>query len=325
MDLPLLPQPLVERFRADLDALAGPAERIGVAVSGGPDSLALLLLARAARPGEVEAATVDHGLRPESAAEAEFVASLCARLSVPHSTLKAVVDPSRASLQRSAREARYAALAGWIQERGLSRLATAHHADDQAETLVMRLMRGSGVGGLAGVRAVTAIPGSQEGGARMIRPLLGWRRDELASLVAGAGIAPVSDPSNRDERYDRVRIRRHLDEAAWLDPTALARSAAALAEADAALEWCVEGLWRDRVSTDSAGLRLEAEGLPAEIVRRLLARVLAELGRSSARGEEIGRFAETLRAGGTATLGGVRGTGGAVWSFAKAPPRRDRR
>src|SRR5262245_46562227 len=135
---------LLERFRADLDSLSAPSERIGIAVSGGPDSLALLLLAAAARPGLVEAATVDHGLRPESRAEAEMVARTCAELRVPHEILVAdwAETPSSA-IQERAREARYSLLAGWLVEQKLKALATAHHADDQAETILMRLNRGS--------------------------------------------------------------------------------------------------------------------------------------------------------------------------------------
>jgi tRNA(Ile)-lysidine synthase len=142
-----------------------------VAVSGGPDSLALLLLAHAAMPGLVEAATVDHGLRSESADEAAFVAEICGKLGVPHATLKVTVGAG--NLQAEARAARYAALAGWMAERGLAALATAHHADDQAETLILRLNRGSGVAGLAGVRARGLVPGTR---LPLLRPLLGWRR-----------------------------------------------------------------------------------------------------------------------------------------------------
>src|SRR3982751_2652505 len=141
---------IVQRFSADLDALVAPDARIGVAVSGGPDSLALLLLAAAARPGQIEAATVDHGLRQEARAEGEMVAALCERLAVPHQILTARWDETpKAAIQERARGERYRLLGCWAEERGLAALATAHHADDQAETLLMRLVRGSGVKGLA--------------------------------------------------------------------------------------------------------------------------------------------------------------------------------
>src|SRR6187551_1856271 len=109
---------LIARFAAELDDLVEPDERLGVAVSGGPDSVALLLLAAATRPGSVEAATVDHRLRPESAAEARFVANLCKQLGVPHATLAVDVSPG-ASVQARARHARYRALTDWATEQAI--------------------------------------------------------------------------------------------------------------------------------------------------------------------------------------------------------------
>src|SRR5687768_11686602 len=109
--------PLVDRFRADLDALIEPGAKLGLAVSGGPDSLAMLLLAAAARPNGVEAATVDHGLRPASRSEAEMVATLCEKLGVPHSTMAIEWDlPPKSAIQEQARTVRYGALAGWLRE-----------------------------------------------------------------------------------------------------------------------------------------------------------------------------------------------------------------
>src|SRR5215208_1160737 len=118
----MVPEPaLVNRFRGDLDALIAPDARIGIAVSGGPDSLALLLLAAAARPGQVEAATVDHGLREQSRAEAEMVTSLCEPLGVAH-TIVTIEWPEKptTAVQERARDARYRVLAGWAAERGLN-------------------------------------------------------------------------------------------------------------------------------------------------------------------------------------------------------------
>src|SRR4051812_8322715 len=118
--------PLVARFRADLETLAAPRARLGIAVSGGPDSLALLLLAAASRPGLVEAATVDHRLRPESAAEAEMVAGLCEKVGVPHAILTVEWHERPATaIEERAREARYALLGQWVGERPLSALVTA--------------------------------------------------------------------------------------------------------------------------------------------------------------------------------------------------------
>ena len=160
----------IERFAADLEVLAPAGTLIGVAVSGGPDSLALLLLAAKARPGEVEAATVDHGLRPESAAEAAMVADLCETLGVPHRILVAdwIRSPT-SNIQAEARAMRYRLLNDWAIERGLSAVATAHHADDQAETLLMRLARGAGVGGLGGTRKRRALVGRRHAYAAAAR------------------------------------------------------------------------------------------------------------------------------------------------------------
>lgn len=218
---------------------------LGVAVSGGPDSLALLLLAQAAMPGKVAAATVDHGLRPESANEAAFVAGLCRELGVPHSTLNVIVGEG--NLQDNARKARYQALLQWLPRKGdglihgsgwgPSALATAHHADDQAETLLMRLNRGSGLAGLAGIRASTIFGNHTH---PVLRPLLGWRRAELAEIVERAGIAAIQDPSNANRDFERVRVREALREADWIDVVGLARSVAHLQQVETALDFVVE-------------------------------------------------------------------------------------
>jgi tRNA(Ile)-lysidine synthase len=314
-----LPDNAIERFRADCEALTGsPTRRLGVAVSGGPDSLALLLLANAAFPGEVAAATVDHRLRPESASEARFVARLCEELLIPHDILVIEVDPARSSLQRAAREARYAALADWCERDGLLWLATAHHLEDQAETLLMRLMRGSGVSGLAGIRAKAAF-GS--GVAQRVRPLLGWRRDSLGDIVAAAGITAVSDPSNLDESYDRARLRKRLRGLDWLDAAPLARSAAALAEAEQALAWSAERIWDETVSREGDKASFDPRGIPAELVRRILVRLLDG---AEPRGEEVQRLVATLSAGETGTLGGYICRGGPIWRFEPEGPRQAR-
>jgi tRNA(Ile)-lysidine synthase len=311
----------VERFRRSLAALTGD-QRLALAVSGGPDSLALLLLAAAARPGTVEAATVDHGLRPQSAGEAAFVARVCGELGVPHTILAAGMTGGREGLQAAARRARYAALAGWMAGEGLETLLTAHHADDQAETLLMRLGRGAGVGGLAGVRARTAMP---ESGGRLTvcRPLLGWRRAELASIAAAAGVEAVEDASNADPTFDRARMRLRLAETPWLDVPALARSAAALAQADEALDDMAARLFEERSRPGEADLRLDPRGLGDELRRRLLLRCLRTVSPGAApRGEQVTALLATLADGGVATLAGVKCAGGDLWRFEPAPPRR---
>jgi tRNA(Ile)-lysidine synthase len=320
----MVPDRTLDRFRSDLDALVPPGTRIGIAVSGGPDSLALLLLAAQARPGEVEAATVDHGFRPESRAEAQTVANICAELGIPHATL--TIDwetPPTTAIQERARTARYDALAAWMRERNLSMLVTGHHLDDQAETLVMRLNRGSGVTGLAGIRPMASVPGAPD--LKLVRPLLGWRRAELKAVCIAARQKPTNDPSNSDPRHERVRIREALSSSKWLDPESVARSAANLAAADEAIAWAADREWNDRVRLTPAGLVYSPANAPAEVRRRIVVRALEDLaseGDARLRGWELHRLLAALKAGETATLRGVRCSGGDVWTFSRAAPRR---
>lgn len=308
------------RFAADLDALAPAEGLIGIAVSGGPDSLALLLLAAAARHGRVEAATVDHGLRAEGASEAAMVATLCDKLGVPHRILVADwSEPPDSNIQAEARALRYRLLNDWAIERGLSAIATAHHADDQAETLLMRLARGAGVGGLGGTKARRAL--SEE--IMLIRPLLGWRKAELVDLVADAGLEPVDDPTNRDPRHDRSRIRKWLESSDWADPVRLAASASALRDADEALDWALAPLLGSRIRQDGAALIIEPFDLPRELRRRLLLAAFAELGAPAPRGPDLMRAMDSMEAGETITLSGLKLEGGPQWRLSKAPPRRD--
>jgi tRNA(Ile)-lysidine synthase len=314
----LAPAPdLVKRFEADLAPLVPPEARLGIAVSGGPDSLALLLLAAAARPGRIEAATVDHQLRPESREEAEFVRGICDRLGISHSTRAVKVEPA-ASLQAQARAARYRALGDWAIERDLNAVATAHHIDDQAETLMMRLARGAGLGGLVGVRHSRPL----ERGVLLVRPLLDWRRDELGAIVAAAGITPIDDPANRDPRHDRSRFRFMLAEADWADAERLAASARWLAEADEALDWALEPLVATRLVMSGSSLAVDAEDLPREMQRRLLLAAFERMGVHRPRGPELDRVRKALRAGKPATLAGLKLEPGPPWTLSAAPARR---
>lgn len=287
-------------------------------MSGGPDSLALLLLARAARPGEVEAATVDHGLRPAAAGEAAEVARVCAGLGVPHRTLAVTVPEG--NVQSEARAARYAALAAWMDQRGLAALLTAHHADDQAETLLLRLNRASGVAGLAGVRAVGQVPGTR---LPLLRPLLGWRRAELAAVVECAGLEAAQDPSNADPRFDRARLRARLAAADWLDIPAIARSAAHLAEADAALDWAAAREWQDGVRAGALGSYVYRPQAPRAVALRVLARLVTLMDGTEPRGSAVAQLFDSLVAGQPASIGGlVARPLPEGWSLTKAPRRR---
>jgi len=313
---------VLNRFRADLDALVSQQARIGVAVSGGPDSLALLLLAAAARPGQVEAATIDHGLRPESRGEAEMVAAVCDSLGVPHAILTARwSEILETAIQERARKERYLLLGYWAEEHGIDAIVTAHHAEDQAETVLMRLARGAGVRGLAGIRPRSISPGAH---VRLIRPLLGWRRSQLERVCGDAGVTPVADPSNQDERFERVRVRRSLSGLDWLDSGAVALSAANLADADAALDWAMKEEWTRSVQEKRGSIVYRASEVPVEIVRRLVARAIRRLateGDREPRGPELTRLVTALSNGETATLRGVQCRGGTEWHFIPSPNR----
>jgi tRNA(Ile)-lysidine synthase len=288
-----------------------PSPPLGLAISGGPDSLALLLLL--AEQTGVRAATVDHGLRSESRAEAEFVAATCAARAIPHYILTLSLPPGAG--QAEAREARYAVLGDWCRSHRLTQLATAHHADDQAETLLMRLARGAGLAGLSGIRAERPLGD----GVTLVRPLLARRKAELEAIVAAAGIVPIRDPSNADPRYDRTAVRDLLAATPWLDPARLAHSAAHLAEAEAALQWAADRAFAERVNVQG----FDPGGLPPELVRRVLLRIFEQFGETP-RGPELTRLTAALREGRAATLGSVKAMPGKRWTFAPAPPRRRR-
>ena len=319
------PDDLARRFRASLTSFVGePAvisANFGLAVSGGSDSLALLLLAAAALPGRVAVATVDHRFRPESQGEATVVAEVCARLGIAHDILPLTWVPPRSNRQASARDARYDILAKWAQERGVGWLVTAHHTDDQAETLLMRLHRGSGVDGLAGIRPMRALGDD----LMLVRPLLTWRKSELGAVVAACGLTPVEDPTNTDPSHDRTGARAFLAASAdWPDRGRLAASADHLRESSEALTWTTEELLRSRVSDDGAALLLDVRSLPSELLRRLALRMLQDFSPAAAvRGDDLARALDRLRTGDVVTLAGVVvRPGGDGWRFEPAPPRR---
>ncbi|MEP6784738.1 MAG: tRNA lysidine(34) synthetase TilS [Sphingomonadales bacterium] len=298
------PDTAVARFRADwLTLTDGDGGRIGVAVSGGADSLALMLLAAAAFPGAVIAATVDHGLRTEAAEEARQVDTLAERIGVPHRILTLDLAAG-GNVSARARTARYVALETWRQSVGAGWIATGHHADDQLETMVMRLNRSSGVGGLAGIRRRNGV---------IVRPLLGWRRAELDAIVQGAGLTPVDDPTNRDDRYDRARLRKLLANADWFDAAAVTRSANRLADADSALDWVA------RTIKPTAATMAD---LPDELARRVLLRAIRTVDPAlDPRGDALSRTLAELRQGRKTMLGNVMCLPGAQWRFEASPDR----
>lgn len=324
----LVPAPdLVTRFRRDTEQLIGRSlgdDKILVAVSGGPDSLALLLLAQAALGVHVHAATVDHGLRAASADEARFVAKLCAARGISHATLTADRPAAHGSPQAQARGLRYRLLADHAGNNACRWLATGHHRDDQAETLLMRVARGSGLPGLASIRARRS-----EHGVEIIRPLLGWTRATLRTVVDDARIEPVDDPSNRSPDYDRTRFRALLADTPLLDPDRLAASASHLGDCEDALAWAELREWGVRVEIqDGRTWRVDVAQLPRELRRRFVLRAIDEARRGSGltapwRREGVGRLLDLIDAGRAATLAGVKCGGGSVWRFEIAPARRD--
>jgi tRNA(Ile)-lysidine synthase len=309
---------LVMRFARDLSRFALPdtLTDLCVAVSGGADSLALLLLAAVARPGEIAAVTVDHGLRAESAEEARYVSDICTALGVPHAILRIHVPDDPAGLQASARRARYAAMAEWTAAQDIAHLAVGHHLDDQAETVMMRLERGAGVAGLSGIRRARALAD----GITLIRPLLDWRKSELVDIVQAAGLDAIDDPSNRDSRFDRAAVRTRLAQG-WPDPARLAAVASNMAQAEDALSFSTDSLFAHRF--DPEAMTLVAADLPLELCRRLTVKALRVLANDPVlRGDEVDRLIGRLIAGQVSTLAGFRIAPGAMWHFTTAPPHR---
>lgn len=300
---------------ARLTAGGAPDARIALAVSGGPDSLALLLLAHTCFPGRIAAATVDHGLRAEAADEARYVAQICAAKDIPHRILTPHT-PITGNIQSSARKARYDLLHAWADELQCAYIATAHHADDQLETMLMRLARGSGTDGMSGVRAVHG---------RIIRPLLEFTKDELTEICTDAGTTPIYDPSNSDTKYDRVAVRQWLASTPHpLSAVAASRSAQALAQASSALDWTAHHLAAGRICERGAGYTFDPHGLPHELQRRILLILLRKIEPDILpRGDAIARVLDALSQGKKITLSHTLCTSGALWHFTRAPPRRN--
>ena len=231
------PDELDGLFARVLEARAG--EGVALAVSGGSDSTALMVLfadwlrQRGADPAAHTVLTVDHRLRPKSAAEAEAVAGLAAKLGFPHATLVWEGPKPQTGLQAAAREARYRLMGEHLRAHGIATLLTAHTRDDQAETLLMRLARGSGLDGLAGIA-----PSARMGPLLVLRPLLDIPKARLRATLEARGIPWIEDPSNQSPAFERTRLRAAGDALAALGLTSdmLALSARRLQRARAALD-----------------------------------------------------------------------------------------
>ena len=266
---------------ADVVALFAPysnSEVILLAASGGPDSMALAHLARAwakgsPRPTRLVAATVDHGLREASSAEAAQVADWCNALGIAHHTLVWQGVKPKTRLQETARAARYALLHDLAVQLGATFILTAHHADDQAETVLQRLARGSGVSGLGGMAEQTALAPAGVHPVILARPLLSLRKQVLVDICTAVGQPFFDDPSNVDPRFARARWRQMAEALAaeGLDAPALVRLAARARRADAALISALQELSAG-IATDGHVRKLAQA--PDELVIRWLQQVV---------------------------------------------------
>lgn len=290
------------------------APKLAVAVSGGADSLALTLLARdwvAERGGSLLALTVDHGLRAESAAEAREVGRILAPLGIAHRVLTWDGPRPETNLQAFARELRYRLLLEQLSRRGILHLLLAHHLEDQAETLLLRLGRGSGLAGLAAMAGCRPLPQ-----ARLLRPLLSQPKARLEATLRARGLDWIEDPSNRDPAHARVRLRRLMPALAEEGLTAerLAAAAGHLGRARAALEAAAAALLAEAARTDPGGF-VELETRPLleaepEVGLRAFAQALVTVGggRHTPRWERLQGLFRRIGAPGFrgATLAGCR-------------------
>lgn len=313
-----------------------------LAVSGGPDSVALMWLAvrwrRALKNGpELVAVTVDHGLRAEAAREARDVKRLADSLDIPHRTLRWTGTKPKTGLLAAAREARYGLLAKAARAAGAGHVFTAHTRDDQAETLLMRMARGSGIGGLGAMARQT-----ERDGIQLVRPLLHIPKARLIATLRKARIDFATDPTNADLAYTRPRLRALMPALAseGFDTRNLARLATRLGRADAALELMADGAERFLAlrspggSPDGIDARVFA-GLAGEIQVRVLLRAIDRIGHEGP--AELGKVEHLLAAMEQAIRVGGKGIllkqtlAGAMISLTRdrlrivpAPPRRRR-
>ncbi|HXD45851.1 MAG TPA: tRNA lysidine(34) synthetase TilS [Pseudolabrys sp.] len=312
-----------------------------LAVSGGPDSTALLWLVARWRSGlkkgpALVAVTVDHGLRKEAAAEAKAVGRLARKLGVAHLTLRWTGKKPKTGVPQAARTARYRLLAEAARKAGAPAVLTAHTLDDQAETVLIRMSRGSGMTGLAGMARVSALLDST---VQLIRPLLGIPKARLVATLKAARVPFADDPTNRDPRFTRARLRGLMPrlEEEGLGAARLAILARRLARAEAALSQAAAAAFERLAAPAENGAiafgRAGFAGLSAEIALRLIGRAIDTAGDEGP--AELGKL-EALAAALSAALPGPKGRfrrslAGAVVSLTpaavtveRAPPRRSR-
>lgn len=321
------------------------APALVLAVSGGPDSTALMVLAARWRQSlkvrpTVIAVTVDHGLRAESRREAAAVGRLARKLGLMHRTLRWTGVKPKTGLQQAARAVRYRLLADAARKVKASHILTAHTLDDQAETVLIRMSRGSGVTGLAAMTRISALPGDGQGSIKLVRPLLEIPKTRLIATLQAAKIPFADDPSNRDPRFARVRLRGLMPQLSreGLDARRLTLLARRLRRADKAIEAAADRAEAELARPPPApgGIAFDAAGyarLPAEIALRLLGRAVTKAGDEgpvelaklealkvaldAARNAGLTKIRRTL-AGALVTVSGAQ-----IW-VERAPPRRGR-
>ncbi|MGC6471559.1 MAG: tRNA lysidine(34) synthetase TilS [Parvibaculales bacterium] len=269
-------------FRARLRRLcpptSGQTQHFALAVSGGADSLSLLVLAAGAKTERLTftVLTFDHQLRPGSSDEADAVCQTANKYGLPFHKLSWAGPKPRASLQSAARDARYQAMLGWCANHGTDGLIVAHHLEDQAETFLLRLARGSGLDGLTAMRAVSNLKNGV-----VIRPFLDVRQVDLHAVLQGQDVTPVDDPSNADARHQRIAFRQNkpLFDTLGLTSARLADTAQTLQKARDVLDALTEeSLTRLVVQAPCGVLSFDRSGfrsLPEDIGIRVLRRVLA--------------------------------------------------
>jgi tRNA(Ile)-lysidine synthase len=345
------PAPVSVAETSALFAGLNSAKALLLAVSGGPDSTALMVLAARWREGfprgpKLFAATIDHALRTESANEARAVKRLAASLGIVHRTMHWRGAKPATGLQEAARAARYALLAAAARTVGASHILTAHTLDDQAETVLLRMARGSGPAGLAAMARETILaepaakaPSKKPGPLVLVRPLLEVQKARLIATLDAGQVAFCDDPSNRDPRFTRARLRELMPLLAGegLSAERLALLARRLRRAEATIELAV-GAAGDAITlaggTDSGRIGLDAEKfiqLPAEVALRLLGRaILAVAGETPLRLNRLEALYELLAKSTSIrppgrlrrTLGGALVTlSGGTLAIERAPPR----
>ena len=259
-----------------------PYGSIMLAVSGGPDSMALMVLARrwlqltGRNAAAIMVATVDHGLRPESGEEAAFVAAQACNLGFAHATLAWTGEKPKTGVQAEARRARYDLLISHARVGGAAALVTAHTEDDQAETLMMRLARGSGLDGLAAMAPV-----SHRNGLAIVRPLLGFSKARLTAYLRAASVPFLRDPSNENTAFERVRLRSAMKAlaSAGIARSSLATTAARLNRSRDALASITEDFLESHFEVAPLGhgkiSHAALEAVPADIAIRALSRIFS--------------------------------------------------